>query len=96
MFFSLAFLIPQVNTHRMAIFTFQFSNLRLSEYRRKLAFSLLSDSRFKRSLIFNFQFSIFNSQFSIFIALIIRPHLSPSRLAEKKRSLFRYVQTPAT
>ena len=91
MFFSLAFLIPQVNTHRMALFTFQFSNLRLSEYRRKLAFSLLSDSRFKRSLILNFQFSIFN-----LITLIIRPHLSPSRLAEKKRSLFRYVQTPAT
>ena len=91
MFFSLAFLIPQVNTHRMALFTFQFSNLRLSEYRRKLAFSLLSDSRFKRSLIFNSHFSIFN-----LITLIIRPHLVPSRRAEKKRSLFRYVQTPAT
>ena len=37
----------------------QFSNLRLSEYRRKLALSMLSESRFKQSLILNFQFSIF-------------------------------------
>ena len=34
-------------------------NLRLSEHRRKLAFCMLSESRFKRSLMFNSQFSIF-------------------------------------